>query len=196
MSELLVVAVAYLLGSIPFAVLVSRRAGVDLRRAGSGNPGATNVLRTTGPGPAALALALDAAKGAVAVAIAPRLAADAGIGLMTAAGAASIVGHIFPVWLGFRGGKGVATAAGAFAVLTPLSTALAAVAFGVAVAATQYVSVASLMGAAVLVAAVAIRREPAVVVTGAIAAAAVIAIRHRGNLTRLRSGVEPRVGRF
>ena len=119
MADLLAVVAAYLMGSIPFAQLLSRRRGVDLRRVGSGNVGATNVLRTLGVRPAVLAMVLDAVKGTVAVLVAQRL--TTGVAAPVAAGLASMIGHVYPVWLRFRGGKGVATAAGAFAVLTPVA---------------------------------------------------------------------------
>ena len=96
-----------------------KRRGIDLRRVGSGNVGATNVLRTSGVRPAVLAMMLDAVKGAVAVLIAQRL--THGVAVPVAAGLASVIGHVYPVWLRFHGGKGVATAAGVFAVLTPVA---------------------------------------------------------------------------
>ncbi|MCY4029362.1 MAG: glycerol-3-phosphate acyltransferase, partial [Acidobacteria bacterium] len=114
----LVVAASYLAGAVPFAHLVARRRrGVDVRYAGSGNVGATNVLRLAGAPLAGLVLVLDVGKGAVAVLAARALGADEGA--QAAAGAAAVVGHVWPVWLGFRGGKGVAVAGGAFAVLAP-----------------------------------------------------------------------------
>ena len=115
MNEVAVVAFGYLAGSIPFAFLLARRRGVDLRRAGSGNIGAANVLRTSGVPDAVLAMCLDAAKGSVAVLVAQRLSAEPATPV--AGGLAAIIGHIYPVWLGFRGGKGVATAGGVFVVL-------------------------------------------------------------------------------
>ena len=125
MADLLAVLAAYLMGSIPFAQLLSKRRGVDLRRVGSGNVGATNVLRTLGVRPAVLAMMLDAVKGTVAVLMAQRL--TNGVAAPVAAGLASMVGHVYPVWLRFRGGKGVATAAGAFAVLAPAALVAVAV---------------------------------------------------------------------
>src|SRR5690606_25883581 len=103
MNELLVITLGYVIGSVPFAFLVARRHGIDLRRVGSLNVGASNVLRTSGVSDAIFAMALDASKGALAVLVAQRLGADPGGA--TAAGVASILGHVYPVWLGFRGGK-------------------------------------------------------------------------------------------
>src|SRR5688572_31082347 len=110
MEHLIALAVAYLVGSIPFAYLLTRRRGIDLRDVGSGNVGAANVLRTTGVRAAVLAMVLDALKGVLAVIVAQRVAPGATTPMV--AGLASVIGHIYPVWLRFRGGKGVATAAG------------------------------------------------------------------------------------
>jgi hypothetical protein len=104
---------------VPFAYLLARRVGIDVRARGSGNVGAANVLRTTGTGRAIAVMALDVAKGAAAVAV-----AQATIGAAPLAGTAAVVGHIYPVWLRFHGGKGVAVAAGAFGMLTPVATAI------------------------------------------------------------------------
>src|SRR6185436_9871557 len=123
MSVLLLAVIGYLLGSIPFAlILTSRMGGVDVRTIGSGNVGAANVFRTTGSSMGLGVLALDLAKGVAAVVLAQRL--TTGPVTPTAAGLAAILGHIYPVWLRFRGGKGVATACGVFAVLAPLATAI------------------------------------------------------------------------
>ena len=192
MEELAAVTLGYLAGSIPFAFLVARRRGVDLRRSGSGNVGATNVLRTTGVTLAVTAMVLDAMKGAIAVLIAQRL--TEGPATPVAAGLAAIIGHIYPVWLQFRGGKGVATAAGVFGVLTPLALAIAAGVFVLAVFVTRYISVGSVAGALTLATAAVIDDPPTAVVAGAIVAALVIVHRHRGNLARLAAGTERRIG--
>jgi glycerol-3-phosphate acyltransferase PlsY len=192
MTHVLAIALAYLLGSVPFSFLLSRRHGFDLRRVGSGNVGASNVLRTTGVPDAVAAMCLDGAKGWIAVLVAQRLtAADA---TAVAAGVAAIVGHIYPVWLGFRGGKGVATAAGVFAALAPLALAVAATVFVIAVALTRYVSVGSMAGAITLAVATAASDAPAPVAIGGIVSALMIVSRHRANLARVRAGTEPRVG--
>jgi glycerol-3-phosphate acyltransferase PlsY len=191
MNVTLVVA-AYLIGSIPFAFLLARRRGVDLRRAGSGNVGASNVLRTSGVLLAVLAMALDGLKGAVAVLLAQGV--TAGSAASVAAGIASVAGHIYPVWLRFRGGKGVATAAGVFSVLAPVALAVAVAVFLAAVAATRIISVGSVSAALALAVMTAVTDSPRLVVTGAWIAAALIVYRHRGNLARLLAGTERRVG--
>ena len=143
---------SYLAGSIPFGLLLGRFfAGVDVREAGSGNIGATNVARTAGRRLGVLTLVLDAAKGALAVGVtAWALGVPNDAGWPAAAGLAAFLGHVFPVWLRFRGGKGVATALGAFLALTPWLTLGAALVFGVTFAASKVVSVSSLAATAAL----------------------------------------------
>ena len=192
MEEILAVAIAYLVGSIPFAFLLSRRRGIDLRQVGSGNVGASNVLRTSGVATGVVAMALDGLKGALAVFVAERLAA--GPATPMAAGLASVIGHIYPVWLRFHGGKGVATAAGVFAVLTPVALTVAAVVFLAAVSVTRFISVGSMAAAVALAIGTAATDAPAVVAVGAAVAAAIIIHRHRANLGRLIAGTERRVG--
>jgi glycerol-3-phosphate acyltransferase PlsY len=192
MNELLIVAIGYLVGSIPFAYLLSRRRGIDLRTVGSGNVGATNVLRTSGVPMAVAAMVLDALKGSIAVLAASPIAA--GPATLVAAGLASVVGHIYPVWLGFKGGKGVATAAGVFGILAPAALAIASAVFLLAVWTTRYISVGSLAGAATLAVAAAATDVPVAVTVGAVVTALVILHRHRGNLARIMAGTERRVG--
>jgi glycerol-3-phosphate acyltransferase PlsY len=192
MEEIIAVTLGYVAGSIPFAYLLARRRGVDLRVAGSGNVGATNVLRTSGVPDAVLAMCLDALKGALAVIVAQRLAA--GPATPVAAGLAAIIGHIYPVWLGFRGGKGVATAAGVFGVLAPAAVGVAAAVFVLAVWTTKYISVGSMAAAITLAVAAAAVEAPPPVIVGAALSALIIVHRHRGNLARLMAGTERRVG--
>ena len=192
MEELAAVVLGYLAGSVPFAFLLARRRGIDLRRVGSGNVGATNVLRTSGVPRATAAMCLDALKGTIAVVVAQRLAA--GPATPIAAGLASIVGHIYPVWLGFRGGKGVATAAGVFGVLAPAALAASGAVFVLAVWTTRYMSVGSLAAAVTLALAAAAGDGPREVAAGAVATAIVVVHRHRANLARLVAGTERRVG--
>jgi glycerol-3-phosphate acyltransferase PlsY len=187
------VVIAYLIGSLPFSFLVARAFGVaDVRHVGSGNVGATNVLRSAGRGPGALALGLDVAKGALAVAVAGRLAPDHPW-VPAAAAAAAVVGHVAPVFLGFRGGKGVATGLGAFAVLEPLAALIALPIFGVAVAATRYASLGSVLGAASLALMTLVFRGLDAVTVAALAAAALIVLRHHSNLRRILDGTERRL---
>lgn len=187
-----VLALSYLIGSIPFSYLVARRAGVDVRKVGSGNVGATNVLRSAGRKAGIVAFLLDASKGALAALLAQRL--GPGGALPPLAAAAAVLGHMYPVWLGFKGGKGVATGAGAFLPLAPSATGIALVAFAVTLGVLRYVSLASIAGAIALAAAAFVVGAPRPVVWTAAALAALIAWRHRGNLQRIRAGTENRLG--
>jgi glycerol-3-phosphate acyltransferase PlsY len=189
----LTILLAYLLGSIPFALLLARRwSATDLRLVGSGNLGAANVMRASGLTAGVLVAVLDMAKGAASVWLAERFAANAAA--PAAAGLAAIVGHIYPVWLRFRGGKGVATACGVFSVLAPLAVLPALAIFVGSVWLTKYISLGSILASLAL--------PPLAYVTGssmpstvaAIGAAALIIFRHRSNVARLRARTEPRVG--
>jgi len=190
------VAGSYLLGSLPFSYWIVRRStGGDVRRMGSGNPGATNVLRVAGPRAAGTALAGDVGKGALAV-VAARLA-GAPPPVVAAAAVATTAGHVFPAFLGWRGGKGVATGFGALAALAPLPAAGSLGAFAATVAVGRYVSLGSLAGALSFPLFVALRRRrgdaPLLVAAGCIAA--LVLGRHGGNLKRLRRGSEQRFER-
>jgi glycerol-3-phosphate acyltransferase PlsY len=189
MNAIIAVAFGYLAGSVPFSFLLSRQRGVDLRRAGSGSIGASNVLRTTGAGAAVAAVLLDGVKGTMAVVVAQMLSVD--LAATVAAACAAVIGHVYPVWLRFHGGKGVATAAGAFAVLAPPALAVATLVFVVVVSVTRFISAGSIAGAVTL-AVVAAVNAPRVVAIGAAAAALVVLYRHRANMTRLVAGTEPR----
>jgi glycerol-3-phosphate acyltransferase PlsY len=186
-----VAVVAYLLGSIPVSHLVARRAGVDLRTVGSSNVGATNVLRTIGVFPAVVAALLDIGKGACAVFVAAALALSPAV--VALAGVLAVVGHVAPVWLSFRGGKGVATGAGVLAVLAPTSLAAGVVVFAFTVWTTRYVSLGSCVAAGVVVIATVMIGEPAPVVLAAMAIAGLVWVRHRDNMSRLRAGSEARL---
>ena len=186
------VTLGYLLGSIPFALLLARRRGIELREVGSRNVGAANVLRTAGVGPAVAVMLLDAAKGTFAVVTARLMTSD--VSVLTVAGVAAIVGHIYPAWLRFHGGKGVATSAGVFAVLAPFATGVAALVFVATIAATRFTSAGSIAGALALPVAAAAANVPNPVVGGAIVAAVLVIVRHRDNLARLAAGTERRIG--
>jgi len=190
---MLAVVLGYLAGSVPFAFLLARRAGIDVRRVGSRNVGAANVMRSTGTGRAIAVMALDVGKGAAAVALAN--ITTGGAALAAASGAAAVVGHIYPVWLRFHGGKGVAVAAGVFAVLAPLATGLAAVLFLLTVWTTRYVSLGSIAATVALPPVAWLVGAPVAVVGAAAGTAALILFRHRANLRRLRAGTERRLGR-
>lgn len=192
MNGAVAIAAGYLLGSIPFGLMLSRRHGVDLRVVGSGNVGAANVLRSIGVSAAVITVLLDAAKGTAAVLLAQRLAS--GRMVPVAAAIASILGHVYPIWLRFRGGKGVATAAGAFGVLTPVGLGAAMTMFLLAVWTTRFVSVGSMLAALTLAAVAFVSDAPVIVGGGAALAALVIIYGHRANVARLIAGTEHRLG--
>ncbi len=175
-------AAAYVAGSIPFGLLVARAKGVDIRAAGSGNIGATNVARVVGKPLGVLVLVLDAAKGfgptfAALRAGGPQVAAIAGI--------LAIVGHVFPVWLRFRGGKGVATALGVFLALAPVEAGIAFATYAVVYGIRRISSVGSLCGGAALLVAMLVRGQPPAILALGGAAFALIVWRHRGNIARI-----------
>ena len=183
------IVIGYLVGSLPIGYLMTQGArGIDLRRAGSGNVGAANVYRTSGLGIAIGVMLADAGKGAAAV-----LLGGGGIGSV-AAGVAAVAGHVYPVWLGFRGGTGVATASGAFGVLSPLPTAIAAVAFALTVYRSRFVSLGSIVASVVLPIIEWITPGLRALDIGATIVAALILFRHRGNMARLRSRTERALG--
>ena len=183
----------YGLGSLPLGYLVaSRLKGIDLRRVGSGNVGAANVYRTTGLAMAMLVVFVDVAKGASSVLFAAGL--TTGVAQPVAAGVAAILGHIYPVWLRFQGGKGVATACGVFWMLAPLATAVAATLFVGTVWLTRYVSLGSIVAVMALPPLAWVTDKSVPVVAGAAVAAVVIVQRHRSNLARLQDGTERRLG--
>jgi glycerol-3-phosphate acyltransferase PlsY len=181
----------YLAGSVPFAFLLAKRAGIDVRRAGSGNVGAANVLRTAGVWRGVLVMSLDVAKGAFAVALAHFSSGGGAVVPLT--GAAAVVGHIYPVWLRFHGGKGVAVAAGVFAMLSPAATVIAICLFLIIVWTTRYVSLGSVAATLALPPAAWLTGSPNAVVGAAAGTAGLILFRHRANLRRLRSGTERRL---
>jgi len=191
-------AASYLLGSIPFGLLLGKLFGTaDVRKEGSGNIGATNVARVAGPLAGTLTLLLDAAKGALAVVLAARLSAQSSTWMMIA-GLCALVGHCFPIWLGFHGGKGVATAAGVFLVLSPLTFLAAAILFFLVVLYWRFVSLGSISAAAAMPLLIyffwAPHHAPPYVVTfGSLAAALLIVYKHDANIQRLVQGDEPKL---
>ena len=216
MRPLVVICVAYLLGSIPFGYLLVRlKKGDDVRTTGSGGTGATNVSRRAGKAAGVLTLALDALKGAAAVLVAswvvglpifgqylgPTLQLSDGSAAtywwIAVAGIVAIVGHMFPVWLRFRGGKGVATGVGVFLVLAPIAVGFALVLFLIIVGSTRYVSLGSIVAAATIplfiwLQDVLIRPVPQLIptMTAAAAGAMLIIFAHRANIRRLVEGTE------
>jgi acyl phosphate:glycerol-3-phosphate acyltransferase len=184
----------YLLGSVPFGVILTRAFGAgDLRQIGSGNIGATNVLRTGRKGLAAATLLLDGAKGAVAAVLAAQFVPQMGDSAMMLAGAAAFIGHCYPAWLRFRGGKGVATLLGlSFALAWPIGLAFAAP-WLVAVLVSRISSLGGLIGS-VAAPVTALATGERGFVTGLAALVVLLFWRHRHNLARLRAGTEPRIG--
>jgi acyl phosphate:glycerol-3-phosphate acyltransferase len=191
MNILLALLLAYLLGAIPFGyLLVKLTTGGDVRAAGSGNIGATNVLRTTGRAMGVLTLLLDIAKGFAAVWLASRLTEGSAL-WMSCAALAVMAGHTYPVFLGFKGGKAVASWVGAFLCLAPAALAATLVVFVVTVAVSRYVSLGSVLAAGLLPLAVwLISHPPLPVVAAALVAGAFIIWRHKLNLERIRAGQE------
>lgn len=197
---------AYLLGSVPFGYLIVRaRAGADIRETGSGGTGATNVSRRAGKAAGVLTLVLDALKGAAAILIArvildstvPSSGVDSGSWAIAGAAILVIVGHMFPLWLGFRGGKGVATGVGVFLVLAPLAVLGAGVVFLLVVFATRYVSFGSIIAASTIPLFVWLQHGLVSSVNAlwptmiaAVAGAGLIIFAHRGNIQRLLQGKE------
>lgn len=203
MRPLLVVIIGYLIGSIPFGYLIVRgKGGGDVREIGSGGTGATNVSRRAGKTAGVFTLVLDALKGSISVLVARIIVGPAANAewWIAAAAIATIVGHIFPVWLGFRGGKGVATGVGVFLVLAPVALLCAGVLFVAIVSLTRYVSLGSIVAAAtiplfvwlqsVFVAPVPDLRP---LLTAAVVGALLIVFAHRGNIGRLARGTESQI---
>jgi len=192
-GALAVVAVlSYALGSIPFGLVIARVLGLgDLRSIGSGNIGATNVLRTGSKGAAAATLVLDAAKGGVAVLIARALTAEDGAQV---AALAAFLGHLFPVWLGFRGGKGVATHLGTLLALAWPAGLLACATWLAVAGALRWSSLAALVAVAAAPVWLALTGQTQAVAL-ALALGALVWFRHRANIARLLAGTEPKIGR-
>ena len=197
---LFVLVIAYVIGSIPCGYLIVRATeGEDIRETGSGGTGATNVSRAAGKGAGVITLILDALKGALAVFVAGYFSealfpyADWTI---TFAGVLAIVGHMFPIWLRFRGGKGVATGFGVFLMLAPIAAVLALIVFAVTFALKRYVSLASIVSVASIAVFICLHTliDPFELPTalGAIVSAALIIFAHRENIRRLLAGAEPK----
>lgn len=196
MSETLAIVFGYLLGTIPTGYILTRwLAGTDLRSIGSGGTGATNAQRALGWRWGVVVLIADLVKGALAIIVARQL--DAGSTGVAVAGAAAVIGHCWPIWLRFRGGKGVATGAGAAIALSPWALLLIPIVI-IPVAVTRYVSLGSLIGAAagplVFMILTWQNVEPGAYIVFATIVAAIIWIKHRENITRLLAGTERKLG--
>jgi glycerol-3-phosphate acyltransferase PlsY len=196
-TVLVIPAVAYLLGSIPFGLILTKLFGRgDVRKEGSGNTGATNVARVAGPLAGILTLLLDGAKGAVAVLIAARYSNENAT-WMVIAGLAALMGHCFPAWLKFKGGKGVATAAGVYLMLCPAAFLGGLILFLLVVGFSNYVSLGSVAAAVAMPLLMYFlwaphHAPPPVVTFGALVVAILIVYKHDGNLQRLVEGTEPK----
>jgi len=197
-SALLAIGAAYLIGAVPVGYLVGRAFGVaDIRRHGSGTIGATNVLRTAGRLPAILTLAGDIAKGYLAVVAGSALGASpAGpdTGVLAAAAVAAVIGNCWSVFLGFRGGKGVATGLGALLRIVPLAVLPAALVWLAVTLSFRYVSLGSILAASCVPLGALLLGTPAPFVIAAFAVGAIIVARHHANITRLLAGHEPKLG--
>ena len=191
MMPFLAVVLAYLVGGIPFGyLLVKMKTGEDVRAKGSGNIGATNVLRTTGRLIAVITLLLDIGKGFFAVWLAAKLSHDSPW-CISAAALAVMAGHAYPIFLKFRGGKAVASFIGAFLYLTPIPLAAVLILFGIVVAASRHISLGSIVAAGTLPLAVwLIEHPPAPVLLASLTAGAFIVYRHKANVDRIRAGTE------
>lgn len=191
----LFLAAAYLVGATPTSYLAGRLVrGIDLREHGSGNLGATNAFRVLGWKAALPVMIVDVAKGWVPTLFFP-LWDGAPAGWALAYGAAAIVGHVFSIYVGFRGGKGVATSAGVFLALAPWAVLIGFIVWGVTVTLTRIVSLSSILAALVLPVAVFVTNEPAIELALSVVLAAFVIYAHRGNIRRLRRGEEARFGR-
>jgi acyl phosphate:glycerol-3-phosphate acyltransferase len=187
-TEYLMIPLAYILGSVPTGLLLAKAFGVDIRTTGSGNIGATNVYRTLGRSVGVMTLVGDCLKGVIPVLVARGL--GLGVAWVAAIGFAAFIGHVYTVFLGFKGGKGVATALGVFLAVSPLSVLLALVVFAVVVGKWRYVSLASISAAAAMPLSVFFLdgRTPVILMTVAIAL--LVVVKHKDNIQRLRAGTE------
>jgi len=190
--KILALVLSYLVGSIPTGVILGKLKGIDVRSAGSGNIGATNVARVLGKGKGVLTLLADAAKGFLPVFIALQLGFDHAAAAWVAA--AAFLGHLYPIYLKFRGGKGVATALGALLMLAPLATVILMIVFGGVLLTSRIVSLGSIAAAAAApVTLWLLSYPPPLIAMGAFLGAMVI-LRHHANIQRLLAGTEPRLG--
>lgn len=192
MTLAVLLACAYLLGAIPFGFLIARAKGVDIRTVGSGNVGATNVLRALGKGPAIVVFVLDVLKGLIPAYVGHRLLGQTEWAF--AAGASAVIGHSLSPFLGFKGGKGIATGLGALIGSTPLVAGGAAAIFLLMMSATMIVSISSVMGALSILPLGVLFRDPPSLYPAYLFFGLYLAYRHRSNFERIRQGIEPLLG--
>ncbi|OGC81376.1 MAG: acyl-phosphate glycerol 3-phosphate acyltransferase [candidate division Zixibacteria bacterium RBG_16_43_9] len=206
LSLIFIIVFSYLLGSLPFGIIITKLwKGIDIREHGSKNPGATNVYRVVGLIPALMVLILDVGKGLVATLLFSRISIDQpflnAISLMILAGIAVILGHVFPIFVGFKGGKGVATGLGVLISLAPLETALALLLFLIIVAITRYVSLGSLSSASFILLALIFKKyyfhKPVSLelLVSVLVLTIFIFYTHRSNIKRLLNGTENKFGK-
>ena len=189
---ILLIFAAYVIGSVPTGYLLGKLRGVDVRTIGSGNVGATNVARAVGKSQGIITLIADAAKGYLPVFMALQLGQDSLTVALTAI--AAFLGHLYPLFLNFRGGKGVATGFGALLALAPMATLVLVVVFALTVVATRIVSLGSLATAVAAPLSLWLFHQPPVIVTMGCFLGAMVILRHRANIRRLLAGTEPRFG--
>lgn len=192
---ILVCLLAYLVGAVPFGLLIARARGVDLRAVGSGNIGASNAWRALGPALGTLVFVLDVLKGFAGPELARRVVGPGAFGVIALCGTLAVIGHTFPVFLGFKGGKGVATGLGVGLGLVWVPVLAAFALWGAVLGVTRYISVASLAALAFAVVFAVALRAPWPYVAVILATAVTVWIKHIPNLKRLRAGTEPQVGR-
>ena len=190
--EILLIVIAYLLGSVPAGFILGLRSGIDVRESGSGNVGATNVARVVGKRQGILTLFADTAKGFVPVILAMQLGAS--LAAIVLVGTAAFVGHLYPIFLKFKGGKGVATALGVFLAVAPMATLVLVALFAVTVLASRIVSLSSILTAVAAPIIFWLFSYPPLVVGMAAFIALAITCRHRSNIRRMMNGSEPRLG--
>jgi glycerol-3-phosphate acyltransferase PlsY len=188
----LLIVFAYLMGSVPSGYIIGRISGIDVRSVGSGNIGATNVVRALGKGRGALTLFADVAKGYLPVFVGLRLEVDAAVIALVAI--AAFLGHLYPLFLNFQGGKGVATTLGALLALAPTATLVLVVVFAVAVLVSRIVSLGAITAAMAAPVALWFFSQSLVFAAMGLFLGAMIILRHRGNIQRLFAGTEPRFG--
>ncbi|MFC3803147.1 glycerol-3-phosphate 1-O-acyltransferase PlsY [Cohnella sp. GCM10012308] len=195
LPAVIAVAFSYLLGSVSFSILFARwLRKIDIRQHGSGNAGATNTLRVLGKGPAIAVFVLDIAKGLVAVAIGQAIAGEQGSWLAVACGLASIAGHNWPIYFRFKGGKGIATTVGALIYMAPLPVVAAGVVAIILIVITRYVSLGSMVFAALVPVILGLAGEIGPVFWGALILALLAIVRHRKNIVKLMNGTENKIG--
>ena len=188
---ILVMIIGYLIGSIPFGFLAGKVKGIDIRKVGSGNIGATNIYRNLGPVPALIVFLLDLLKGTLAVYVASIIVGQPAVNV--AAGLAAVIGHMYPIYLKFKGGKGSATGLGVLFGITPDLFAIAIIYTALAVALTRYVSLTSITGVILIAVLMFVMHKPYEYFVVAVIVAVLVIIRHIPNIKRLISGKEPKV---